>query len=118
GPVNGSEHAPQHVALEGSARHGRRLLIRRPALLRHHLQGVPGVAWRLGEASPEGGEPGRIDPGVVTLERGEALRHQTRRGQLRQRRCPGLNPRPGAGEVDVGIDGEPYPGDNVLLVPY
>src|SRR4051812_25286083 len=67
GPVDGIEHAPQDVALEGQRRHRRGLLLGGPAALRHHLQRVLGVARGLGQTPPEIAEPGRVDPGVVAL---------------------------------------------------
>src|SRR5262249_3042135 len=94
------------------------LLLWCPAVLRYHLQGVRGIAWCLRQASTEVGEPARLDPGIVALERSETLGHQIRREQLGERGGHRLDPWPGAGEGDVGVDGEPDPGDNVPLVLY
>src|SRR5688572_670803 len=57
GPVDRIEHAPQDIALEGQRRHGRGPLIRGPAALRHHLQGVLGVAGSLDQTGTEVSEP-------------------------------------------------------------
>src|SRR3954462_16041369 len=53
GTVDGIENAQQDVALEGQRRDGGGLLLRGPAALRHHLQGVLGVARRLGQPGAE-----------------------------------------------------------------
>src|SRR6266487_3234006 len=118
GPGDSVQHAPQHVAFEGERRHSPRLLICRPAVLRHHLQSVLRVARRLHQAGAEIGQPRRVNPGVEALERGQALCHQIRRKQLGQRGGHRLDPRAGAGEGDVGINSESYPGHDVPLVPY
>ena len=44
GLVDGIEHAPQHVALEGQRRERRGLRLRGDAVLSHHLETVFGVA--------------------------------------------------------------------------
>ena len=91
---------------------------RRPAVLHDHLQGVFRVARGLREAGAEVGQTGGVDPGVQALERGEAFRHQVGGEELRKRGGHGLDPRAGAGEVDVGVHGEPDPGDHVPVVPH
>src|SRR5919198_6488584 len=85
-------------------------------MLGHHLQGMFGVAGSLIQPSPEVRETVPVDPGVEALECGDTLDHQIWCEELGQRRRHRLDPGPGTGERDVGVDGEPYPGDEMTFV--
>ena len=116
GLVDGVEHAPQHVALEGQCRECRGLRLRGDAVLPHHRETVFGVAGCLGESRPEVGEFSGVDPGVVAFECGEPVSHQVGGEQLGQGGCHRLDPRPGPGEGDVGVHGESHTWEQVSFV--
>src|ERR1700754_2517452 len=116
GLVDGIEHAPQHVALEGQRRECRCLRLRGGAVLAHHLETVFGVAGRLGNSRPEVGELARVNPGVVTFECGEPVSHQVGGEQLGQGGSHRLDPRPGPRERDVGVHGESHAWEQVSFV--
>ena len=116
GLVDGVEHAPQHVALEGQRRECRGLRLRGDAVLAHHLETVFGVAGRLGDSRPEVGEFAGVDPGVVAFECGEPVSHQVRGEQLGQGGSHRLDPRPGPRERDVGVHGESHAWEQVSFV--